>query len=344
MAVFNRIFLSFLPTAHRNQQLLESPDTPAWPEWVAMGVFLLLTSWLWPVAGNVEAAVRLTPAAALGELKYFAIDVIIRDLLPLGAFLGIWFIIGRQLNVNQKFRLAFMTWLPAIVIRAIMQGIPLLSPKVAYVPIPILDIPQLVALAEALVNLSLLLMFMRVPAPSPLKLPGFVGPAFAGSQLILAAVLFWFPLAMAVPRFVLAPDFTVPALGGGTCSLSAHRGKPVLVEFWSLGCPHCRMMIPELDKVAKRMGDRLVILSVHVSGGAGAAVRLKEHFPEPHHPVCLDDGTATQLYKALKDPHRPQGVPHMVLIDRNGIIRRSLSGRRDADLLESEIEASGILR
>jgi thiol-disulfide isomerase/thioredoxin len=344
MALLNRIFLSFLPTAHRLKALRETPETPWWPEWVAMGVFLLLTSWLWPVAGIVEAAVRLTPAAAVGELRYFAIDMILRDLLPLGFFLGVWFAVGRGFNLNQKFRLAFMTWLPAILIRAIMQGIPLLSPKVAYLPMPVLDLPQLVALAEALVNLSLLLMFLRVPAPGDLRLPGFVAPAFAGSQVLLAAVFFWYPLTMAVPRFIVAPDFTTPALDGGTCSLSAHRGKPVLVEFWSLGCPHCRHMIPELDQLARRMGDDLVILSVHVSGGAGAAPQLRPHFPEPHHPVCLDDGTASKLYKALKKPHRPMGVPHMVLIDRNGIIRRSLSGRRDASLLESEIRASGILR
>lgn len=344
MALLNRIFLSLIPTAHRLKALRDNPEVPWWPEWLAMAAFLLLTSWLWPVAGIVEAAVRLSPGAAAMELKFFALGVIVNDLIPLGVFLGLWFVVGREFNTSQKFRLAFMTWLPAILVRALMQGIPLLSPKVAYLPMPVLDLPQLVALAEALVNLSLLMLFLRMPAPAPLRLPGVAGPAFVVGQILLAAVLFWYPLAIAVPRFIMAPDFTAPALDGGTCQLSAHRGKPVLVEFWSLGCPHCRHMIPELDKLARKMGDELVILSVHVSGGAGAAPRLKEHFPDPHHPVCLDDGTASKVYKDLKKPHRPMGIPHMVLIDRNGIIRRSLSGRRDAKLLESEIRASGILR
>ncbi len=344
MALLNRLFLSFLPTGHRIAALRADPETPAWPEWVALVVFLLLTSWLWPIAAVIEAAIRLSPAAALTELRYLTLDLLIQDVLPLGVFLGIWFAAGGGLNTNQKFRLAFMTWLPAVFIRAIMQGIPLLVPKVAYLPIPVLPLPQIVALAEALVNLALLFAFLRTPAPAALRLPKFIGPAFASAALAIAAVMFWFPLATSLPRFIVAPDFSVPQLNGGTCSLSAQRGRPVVLEFWSMGCPHCRRMIPELEKLSKKFGDELTILSVHVGGGVAAEPRLKELFTEAHYPVCMDDGTATKLYKSLKAPHRPEGVPHLVLIDRNGIIRRSLSGFREVDLLEMEIRNSGILR
>ncbi len=344
MAFLNRLFISFMPTGHRIAALRAEPETAAWPEWLAMVVFLLLTSWLWPLAGVIEAAIRLSPTAAVSELRYFATDIIFFDVIPLGAFLGLWFAIGREFNTNQKFRLAFMTWLPAILIRAILQGIPLLLPKVAYLPIPVLPLPQIVALAEALVNLTLLIMFLRVSPPPAPRLPKIIGPAFVSSQLVIAAILFWVPLATSLPRFIVAPDFSVPALDGGTCSLSAHRGKPVVLEFWSMNCPHCRRMIPELEKLAGKLGSELSILSVHVGGGSMAAPRLKELITEPKYPVCMDDGTATNLYKALRAPHRPQGVPHLVLIDRNGIIRRSLSGYRDVDLLEMEIRNSGILR
>lgn len=32
-----------------------------------------------------------------------------------------------------------------------------------------------------------------------------------------------------------APDFELPALGGGTVKLSALRGKPVVLVFWGAG-------------------------------------------------------------------------------------------------------------
>ena len=345
MALLNRIFLSFLPTGHRITALRENPTTPAWPEWVALMIFLALTSWLWPIAAIAEAAVRLSPAAAMSELKYFALDLLLLDVIPVIFFVGIWFVLGRDLNTNQKLRLGFMTWLPAVLIRAILQGIPLLAPQVAYLPIPVFPLPQIVALAEALVNLGLLVTFLRTPTLPALHLPKVVGPAFVGSQLAVAGLLFWFPLAMQLPRFIVAPDFTIPQYNGGTCSLSAHRGKPVLLEFWSTGCPHCRHLVPELEKLQKSLGSELQILAVHVGGGPRAEGKLKEMFPEgTHYPVCVDDGTAARLYKALKEPHRPQGIPHLILIDRNGIIRQSMSGFREADLLESEVRKSGILR
>jgi thiol-disulfide isomerase/thioredoxin len=138
-----------------------------------------------------------------------------------------------------------------------------------------------------------------------------------------------------------APDFTVPALDGGTCTLSAHKGKPVLLEFWSMGCGYCRKMIPELPKIAEALPG-LAIVSVH-SGRPGQEEQIKAQFPEKKFPVCLDDGSARKAYQSVPPPFRPGGIPHFILIDAQGQMRKAVVGYRDAAAMIAEIKASGIM-
>lgn len=344
MHFFERLFLSFLPTGHRVAHLQENPDVRPLGEWLFLALLLACTSYLWPIAGAAEA-VRIGNAAVMAELRALGMELLVNDLLPILFFAVFWQILARGFNARQRARLVFMTWFPAVFVRVILQGIPLIAPKVAFYPLPVLSIPQIVALAESFANVALLLVFLRASRPAPvLKMPAVAGAALVVSHAVIAGVLFVYPLVMAMPRFVEAPDFTIPALGGGTCQLSAHRGRPVVLEFWSQYCPHCRRLIPEMEKLAESLGKDVDILSVHTGGGEKAAERVAQLMGGAHFPVCLDDGTATKAYKALSPPHRPEGVPHVVFIDRNGIIRRSASGYRSVDVLRAEVKQSGILR
>lgn len=47
-----------------------------------------------------------------------------------------------------------------------------------------------------------------------------------------------------------APDFTLPRLGGGDLHLAALRGKPVLLNFWSVTCTPCRQEMPALNRAS----------------------------------------------------------------------------------------------
>ncbi len=139
-----------------------------------------------------------------------------------------------------------------------------------------------------------------------------------------------------------APDFTVPALDGGTCTLSAHKGKPVLLEFWSMGCGYCRKMIPELPKIADALPG-LAIVSVH-AGPVAQPEQIKAQFPEKKFPVCLDDGSARKAYQNVPPPFRPGGIPHFILIDAQGQMVKTVVGYREATAMIAEIKASGILQ
>jgi len=62
----------------------------------------------------------------------------------------------------------------------------------------------------------------------------------------------------------LAPEFTVPLLGGGRFDLAEQRGKVVLVNFFATWCPPCREEMPHLqDEVWERFaGGDFAMISV----------------------------------------------------------------------------------
>ena len=59
-----------------------------------------------------------------------------------------------------------------------------------------------------------------------------------------------------------APDFELKDANGRTWSLKSLRGRPVLLHFWATWCPPCVEEIPQVESLAKRLGDRAVVLTV----------------------------------------------------------------------------------
>jgi thiol-disulfide isomerase/thioredoxin len=121
-----------------------------------------------------------------------------------------------------------------------------------------------------------------------------------------------------------APSFDLPVFGkkGAHMALSDLRGKVVLLDFWATWCPPCIQMLPILHDLHKEWAPRGVEFVGVDSDGPSSTVQdvrdfLVEH-PAPY-PIVLDDGTANSLYKV-------RALPQMVLIDREGAVRRVFIG------------------
>ena len=132
-----------------------------------------------------------------------------------------------------------------------------------------------------------------------------------------------------------APDFVLPSLDGRTHRLEDLRGKVVFLNIWATWCPPCRAEMPSMVRSYERLKDRGVeILAVSEDGDEAALRRFVAAF-RVSFPVLLDEGKRVyQLYRAT-------GVPETHLIDKSGVIRRSVIGPFDwtsAGVLQ-EVEA-----
>jgi cytochrome c biogenesis protein CcmG/thiol:disulfide interchange protein DsbE len=134
-----------------------------------------------------------------------------------------------------------------------------------------------------------------------------------------------------------APDFELPALGGGSVHLHDHLGKDVvLLDFWATFCQPCLVAMPELDRLyAKYRAQGLVVLGVSIDEAAaqgrvrGEVAKLGVDFP-----ILLDQETRVV---SLYNPRAT--APYSVLISRQGRVigRREGYVRGDEQKLEAEI-------
>jgi peroxiredoxin len=106
-------------------------------------------------------------------------------------------------------------------------------------------------------------------------------------------------------------DFTLNDLSGKSWTLSALRGKVVLVNFWATWCPPCRKEMPDLNTLAHRFEKQgLVVLSLSDEDRPKVAGYVASH--DLTYPILLDTGGAV-----AKSFH-VEGIPKTFIFDREG--------------------------
>jgi thiol-disulfide isomerase/thioredoxin len=112
-----------------------------------------------------------------------------------------------------------------------------------------------------------------------------------------------------------APDFTFADMNGDTVSLKDYRGKVVVIDFWALWCQWCLKAMPLVEKFwEENKGNDVVVLSLNIRENRRKDV-----------PAFIQKSgyTFRVLYgddKVYND-YGIRGIPHMVVIDKDGFIR-----------------------
>src|SRR3989338_4430623 len=113
----------------------------------------------------------------------------------------------------------------------------------------------------------------------------------------------------------VAADFKLKDLKGNDVSLSAFRGKKVLLVFGATWCQYCVAEIPDLTAFYARHQDKDVkLLYVDIQESAAKVA----NFVQKHnikYTVLLDtDGEVARAYNVY-------GIPTIFFIDENGMIK-----------------------
>jgi thiol-disulfide isomerase/thioredoxin len=126
-----------------------------------------------------------------------------------------------------------------------------------------------------------------------------------------------------------APAFTVQRLNGPAIPLSQFKGKVVALAFIDTECPHCQHLTGLLNEIAKQYQAKGVQF-VECAFNDAAMQRLP-WFIQQFQP------TATMGY-SQRDPVlnflsysilKPLYVPHMVFIDRKGVVQGDYAGESE---------------
>ena len=75
----------------------------------------------------------------------------------------------------------------------------------------------------------------------------------------------------------IMPDFSVPLVGGGTFTLSEHRGKPVFINLFATWCPPCVGEMPDINKLYGEYGDQVAFIIIDIELVKAATKKKKKN-------------------------------------------------------------------
>lgn len=123
-----------------------------------------------------------------------------------------------------------------------------------------------------------------------------------------------------------SPPLTINQLHGPALDIHQYRGKVVALAFMDTNCPHCQHLTGLLNTIAKQFaGKGVQIVGCAFNDGAQQLLPQFIQQFQPAFPVgyCSRQTVLTYLsYSVLQ----PLYVPHMVFLDRRGIVRGDFLG------------------
>lgn len=134
-----------------------------------------------------------------------------------------------------------------------------------------------------------------------------------------------------------APNFTLTDITGKQHRLSDYRGKDVILIFWAVWCPPCRVEIPHLIELRKTIGEnKLAILAISnekpdLVKGFVAKQRI-------NYTVLLDKGDMPNPFGVMRI-YRTTGIPGSFFINPEGKIKLATAGMLSLDSIKAILQA-----
>jgi peroxiredoxin len=116
-----------------------------------------------------------------------------------------------------------------------------------------------------------------------------------------------------------APDFTLDTLTGEAFTLSAQRGRPVVLNFWATWCPPCRTEMPALQAASERYTGQITIVGVNQAEPAPTVAAFVTEMGLTFEIPLDGRADVSRLYGV-------RSLPTTFFIDRDGVVRQIQNG------------------
>ena len=132
----------------------------------------------------------------------------------------------------------------------------------------------------------------------------------------------------------MAPEWTLPQVDGSNLTLSEHRGKVIILDFWDTWCPPCKREIPGFIELQKQYGDEglVVIGAAFGRDGQGAVNQFVKEWGI-NYPIVLANSQVNRQYGGINS------IPTTFVIDREGRARAKHVGYVAKEVFEQQIKA-----
>ena len=130
-------------------------------------------------------------------------------------------------------------------------------------------------------------------------------------------------------------DFELAGVDGKPYRLSDNRGKVVVLNFWATWCPPCQREMPTLELLHKNENKDLAVLAL-----SDEESKIISEFAASKGgytmPLLLDSGGK------IHDRYGRRGIPHTIIIGRDGKIVDQFYGMRSEAELLKDLHAAGL--
>ena len=117
-----------------------------------------------------------------------------------------------------------------------------------------------------------------------------------------------------------APEIALDMLDGKKFTLSDHKQKIVILDFWASWCGPCLQTMPQIDKVAEEFADQGVeLFAINLEESADKITKALERLKLSTTVVLDKNGRIAEKYGAT-------AIPQTVIIDREGKVARLFVG------------------
>lgn len=121
-----------------------------------------------------------------------------------------------------------------------------------------------------------------------------------------------------------APGFSLPDVNGQQHDLADYRGRVVILEITRTECPGCKGFAGKLEQLKTHYAGKVGVIAV--TNPPDTVQKVGAYIAEHNltYPVLFDCGQVAFSY-VLPNQLRPSiNIPHIYIIDREGMIRRDL--------------------